>query len=175
MNRAEQLDAFNARMIENLRWLAEEGRREREEEIQRMEMSLALKKAVKRYTSMSDKVDMGNKSQPVGIEEHPLGGWAEVASSVLDTIYTNTNNTTLNDFPDDLRELFPHFGIICDLLLQEGFVRKLDLQEGGFPYKLTFKGLILYSVLGAGEHHPHYASNFLRLLELPVGQRGCHD
>jgi len=61
------------------------------------------------------------------------------------------------DFPQDLTEEYgSHLNVLCT----NGFIRKCDVPDGGFPYRITWKGLCFLDICTlheqvANEHAPN--------------------
>jgi len=94
-------------------------------------------------------VDKHNMSRELGDKLKKLEpeDWPSAAHAVIEVIYHWQNNLHLGNIPDDAFENIPHLRWMGDILLHDGFIRKAVNSDDAFPYSLTIKGLLFYSLL----------------------------
>jgi hypothetical protein len=92
--------------------------------------------------------------------------WCKGVRGVLSIIFYYQDNLDLGDIPENACKEFPPLGWLGDILLREGFIRKISTRQDGsiHPYRLTFRGLALYNLLPSLEGGN--TESLLRLLEL---------
>jgi len=49
--------------------------------------------------------------------------------------------------PDFLPEILAEYGNFINCLCEAGFIRKVENNDGGFPYRLTWKGLCFHDAI----------------------------
>ena len=104
------------------------------------EKNLKLRKA------MFDICDMAVKKEDTSFQTK-TSEWHIVMRSTLAVVCARQNSDDLSDFPVEVFDKFPQLAWPGQLLLQEGFLQKIEVADGAFPYRITFKGLVLYSML----------------------------
>jgi len=92
--------------------------------------------------------------------------WPKAICSVIDIIYLWQNNLHLGDIPPDAFDNIPHLHSLGDILLQENLIKKIDNCDNAFPYKLTMRGLLFYSMLKTLKNVPDDVDTLHKLLLL---------
>jgi len=74
--------------------------------------------------------------------------WIGKIYSLLRTVVNAQEQDNAHDFTEDFYEKHPELQWICQMLLSDGFVRRVSVNKAGdFPYRVTTKGLALYMVV----------------------------
>ena len=100
---------------------------------------------VKDFFGVPDKEDMTQ------IEEYKTwagnNAWMGDALIALRTVIKHQNKDGTCEISDDYYEKNHGLLEVTRTLLQDGFIRSVEVREGAFPHRVTTKGLALYSVL----------------------------
>jgi len=71
----------------------------------------------------------------------------QIAHTLLGRVIEYQGAHGAKDIPDELRAKYAQLASMENVLLYDGFMRKIQAEEPAFPFRITTKGLALYSCL----------------------------
>jgi tRNA splicing ligase len=92
--------------------------------------------------------------------------WHKAACAILDVIYYWQNNLQLGDIPDAAYDDIPQLNWLGKILLEEQFIRKIEECDSALSYALTFKGLVLRSMLATLDNNTPDTDVLTKLLSM---------
>jgi len=105
------------------------------------------RKPIKSYFGIADDI-MTEAAKQYGNMDDNITGWMNIAHLVIQNVLIRQGANGAEDYPDEFREENVAFSEMENILLHDGFIRQIEVNERKtFSYRVTLKGLAFYSCL----------------------------
>ena len=103
-------------------------------------------KTIKCFIGLTDEQFMDYKGVDI---TKSAEGWMRIAHCLLKNVMSRQGKDGAEDISSDFRNVYVQFADMENTLIVDGFIRRIELDNpnNAFPYRITTKGLLLFSVL----------------------------
>ena len=112
--------------------------------------------------------DIKKMSRELGIKlcEFESEDWHKAMLTLLDLFYLWENHSHFGDLTEDMFQNIPSLNWMGKILISEGFLEHIDVPDNAWSYKLTFRGLILISLLRTLTNTPADVDTLMKIAQL---------